>query len=235
MKVNDELYVLELPMNFAGAEMIMNLSLISDAEHGLTLVDAALPGQADLIEAAIAKEGLSASDITQIVLTHQDMDHIGSLNVLQKRTNAQVIAHMVEIPYIEGIERSPKYPSAERLAANPGLAELLSNIERSKVDVAVNDGEELTKSAGAVVIPTPGHTFGHISLYLPRTKTLIAGDALVAEAGKLQGPMPMATPDMETAMLSVKRLAELEIDTIVCYHGGLVTDDANGQLRALVN
>jgi len=32
---------------------------------------------------------------------------------------------------------------------------------------------------------------------------------------------------------SVRRLAELNVGAIVCYHGGVVDDDANGQLRRL--
>jgi hypothetical protein len=33
------------------------------------------------------------------------------------------------------------------------------------------------------------------------------------------------------AARSVRRLAELDVQAIVCYHGGVVGDDANGQLR----
>jgi hypothetical protein len=36
------------------------------------------------------------------------------------------------------------------------------------------------------------------------------------------------------AARSVRRLAELDVETIVCYHGGVVDDDANGQLRRVV-
>jgi glyoxylase-like metal-dependent hydrolase (beta-lactamase superfamily II) len=68
-------------------------------------------------------------------------------------------------------------------------------------------------------------------LYLERTRTVIAGDALVAEDGRLQGPAANATADMATAIRSVARLAELDVDAIVCYHGGVVADDAGGQLR----
>jgi hypothetical protein len=32
----------------------------------------------------------------------------------------------------------------------------------------------------------------------------------------------------------VRRLADLEIATIVCYHGGVVGEDANGQLRRVI-
>jgi hypothetical protein len=35
-------------------------------------------------------------------------------------------------------------------------------------------------------------------------------------------------------MQSIRRLAELEIDTIVCYHDGVVGEDANGQLRRVI-
>jgi hypothetical protein len=42
------------------------------------------------------------------------------------------------------------------------------------------------------------------------------------------------TLEMRTAIHSIRRLANLEIDTIVCYHGGVVSEDVNGQLRRVV-
>src|ERR687891_253238 len=84
------------------------------------------------------------------------------------------------------------------------------------------------------IIFTPGHTPGHLSLYLERSKVLIAGDALRAERGSLTGPNPSMTLEMGTALQSLRRLADLEIDTIVCYHGGVVSEDANGQLRRVI-
>jgi hypothetical protein len=35
-------------------------------------------------------------------------------------------------------------------------------------------------------------------------------------------------------MQSLRRLVDLEIDTIVCYHGGVVSEDANGQLQRVL-
>ena len=63
---------------------------------------------------------------------------------------------------------------------------------------------------------------------------MIAGDAVTAEGGYLKGPNPSATLDTRTAIQSVKRLADLDIDTIVCYHGGVVSEDANGQLSRVL-
>ena len=231
MKVNDELTILELPLSFGGATRIMNLSLITDEDHGLTIVDTGVPGQIDLIEKALEAEGFALADIKHIVITHQDFDHIGSLHPLKERTGAPVYALDIEVPYIEGRLRSVKYPSPERLAQMPEFAAALESLQRSTVDVQLTDGQTLDNSAGAQVVATPGHTLGHMSLYLPRTKTLIVGDAMVSDSGKLDGPMEQATPDMATAKQSVAKLAELDVDTILCYHGGLVTDDASGQLK----
>ncbi len=80
------------------------------------------------------------------------------------------------------------------------------------------------------MIFTPRHTPGHISLYLEGSRVLVAGDALTADRGHLNGPNPLATLDMRTAMQSVRRLAELDVDTVVCYHGGVVSEDTNAQL-----
>jgi glyoxylase-like metal-dependent hydrolase (beta-lactamase superfamily II) len=84
------------------------------------------------------------------------------------------------------------------------------------------------------VIFTPGHTPGHISLYLEKSKVLIAGDALTAQGGYLNSPNPSLTLDTHTAIRSVRRLVDLDIDTIICYHGGVVSEDANGQLRRVL-
>jgi len=225
--VNDDLVVLELPLG----EWIMNLSVILDHEKGATLVDTGVPGQVDLILEKLAAEGLSANDIKRILITHQDMDHIGSLKGLKDATGAQILALDVEIPYIDGTLVSPKRPSPERLEQNPGLKAMLDALERTSVEVALTDGQVLDLAGGVTVIATPGHTFGHISLYLNQTQTLITGDALTAAGGTLAGPMEMATPDMASAKTSVKKLAQLDVKQIVAYHGGLVDQDANAQLR----
>ena len=35
-------------------------------------------------------------------------------------------------------------------------------------------------------------------------------------------------------MQTIRRLANLDVETIVCYHGGVVSEDANGQLRRVI-
>jgi len=95
---------------------------------------------------------------------------------------------------------------------------------------ALKDGELLPLAGGVRVVMTPGHTSGHLSLYLERTKTLITGDALVSDGGQLAPPRAQVTPDMAAAGQSVGKMAQLDVQTIVTYHGGVVREDATGQL-----
>ncbi len=234
MKVNDDLYV--IPVTFTGSlgSMVLNLSLIVDP-NGATLVDASMPGHIEGVVAALAVEGFAVEDLRQIILTHQDVDHIGSLAAIKNRSGAIAIAHSVEVPYIEGKMKLVKYPSQDRLDQNPGMKEVFDQIGFAPVDKQVEDGDVLEMGGGSRVIFTPGHTPGHMSLYLERSKTLITGDALTSENGILDGPGQRATPDWDTAIESVKKLAELpEVKAIVTYHGGLVTDDPLGQIHRVL-
>ncbi len=114
------------------------------------------------------------------------------------------------------------------------MREVLERLEPVGVDEYLEDGERLDLAGGTRVIFTPGHTPGHLSLYLERPKVLVAGDTLTAEGGHLNGPNPPLTLDVGEAVRSVRRLAELDVETIVCYHGGVVGEDANGQLQRVI-
>jgi len=230
MKLDDSVYVLALPLVREGQTVFFNLSLILDAAHGPTLVDTGLPGQQDAIATALAEAGVRVQDLKRIILTHQDIDHVGSLYDLVQASGARVLAHATEVPFIDGTQ-PPRFARPEVLAQRPELRAVAERFQPTPVDEALQDGTRLDLAGGVRVIFTPGHTPGHCCLYVERSKTLIAGDALTADEGRLQGPNVGATPDMPAASQSVRKLAELDVQSIVCYHGGVVQDDASGQLR----
>jgi glyoxylase-like metal-dependent hydrolase (beta-lactamase superfamily II) len=230
-QLNDDVRVVPLSTVRDGQTMTYNLSLVLDPTHGPTLVDTGLPGQLELIDAAMAEAGLRVADLRRIVLTHQDIDHVGSLHDLVAASGARVLAHEVEAPFIDGTEL-PRFKRPQMLDRVPAaIRPVLEGVPPTPVDERLADGARLDVAGGVRVVFTPGHTVGHACLYLERTRTIIAGDALTAADGRLSGPSPTATEDMATASRSVARLAELDVDAIVCYHGGVVRDDAGGQLR----
>src|SRR5215212_1009569 len=233
MRSADGVYVLPIPREPQDPQSFLNLTLILDEKNGNTLVDAGLPDQVEAIGAAMDEAGIGVRDLRRLIFTHQDLDHVGSGAALVRQSGATVLAHSADVPHIEGSLR-PLKPSPEMLEQRPQMREVLERLEPVGVDERVEDGALLDLVGGTKVISTPGHTPGHISLYLERSKVLIAGDALTAERGYLNGPNQPMTLEMRRALQSIRRLADLEIDTIVCYHGGVVSEDANGQLRRVI-
>jgi glyoxylase-like metal-dependent hydrolase (beta-lactamase superfamily II) len=233
MRIANGVYVLLIPRSPQESGTFLNLTLIVDEENGNTLVDAGLPDQTEAISAALGEAGIGVRDLRRIIFTHQDLDHVGSGAALVRQSGAQVLAHSADAPYIEGRLR-PLKPTPEMLEQRPQMREVLERLEPIGVDEQLENDARLELAGGTRVIFTPGHTPGHISLYLERSKLLIAGDALTAERGHLNGPNPMATLDMRTAIESIRRLADLDVDTIICYHGGVVSEDANGQLQRVI-
>lgn len=183
------------------------------------LIDTGFPGQMEDLRAAMQKAGVSLDKLTAVILTHQDVDHIGCLpEILQECGNhVSVYAHELDQPYIQG----------ELPLLKDGH---LENPPKGRVDVAVSDGQELPFCGGIRVIHTPGHTPGHISLYIKQSKTLIAGDSLYSVNGVLGGIHDPTTPDMNTARLSVKKYIELDIASVICYHGGYSSGAVKDQI-----
>ena len=80
------------------------------------------------------------------------------------------------------------------------------------------------------VVFTPGHTVGHLSLYVEQGGVLITGDAMSSADGRLGGPLEQATPSLPEALKSVQKLAQLPAQKVLTYHGGVVDQDAALQL-----
>src|SRR6478672_6471908 len=118
MRLNDDLYLVALPMQRGDQTVYFNASLILDARHGPTLVDTGLPGQLDAIATVLADAGVRVQDLKQIILTHQDIDHVGSLHDLVQGSGARVLASAVEAPYNDGSEPA-RFARPEVLAQNP--------------------------------------------------------------------------------------------------------------------
>lgn len=107
----------------------------------------------------------------------------------------------------------------------------VSSITSTKPLKPLNDGDEVF---GLRIVGTPGHTAGHVAVFDPSTGVLVAGDALRATAG-LEGPDARYTADMAQAAASVRKLAALDVKTILPGHGAPVTTGAADALAKLAD
>ncbi|MGN7358537.1 MBL fold metallo-hydrolase [Paenibacillus sp. SAF-054] len=225
MKLGHRIASMELYAQPDAAEPDYQPVLLWD-ESGATLVDTGNVGQLDQLTRAVQEAGLQLSDIKRIIMTHQDIDHVGNLAALTKAfPEIEVWAHPADIPYITGAKRIIKMTD-ERLSRMPETARsailaLFGELPSIRISRELKDGETLPIHGGMRVIHTPGHTPGHICLYLPEEKLLLAADELRVVDGDLAGPAEAFTPNMEEAVQSMHKLTNLPLDSIFCYHGGL--------------
>ncbi|TCP52625.1 glyoxylase-like metal-dependent hydrolase (beta-lactamase superfamily II) [Tumebacillus sp. BK434] len=236
--------MLSISATMMGEVNTIHPTLVWDEENAI-LIDTGYPGQLSLLRAAMEEAGVPFEKLTRVVITHQDLDHIGSLpTILQEAAQPiEVLASPIEIPYMDGTKRPLKLTDEAVAQAEASLPpevpaewkqaflSLLKNPPTAPVDTAIAHGAALP--CGLTVIDTPGHTPGHLSLYHAPSKTLIAADALVVEAGQLNGPSPLFTLDMETAIRSLQQFLPFDIDTVICYHGGAYTEQAKQRLAEL--
>ncbi|MBG9534734.1 hydrolase [Bacillus thuringiensis] len=202
-------------------EFVIHPILLWDDEMAV-LIDTGFPGQIEDIQVEMEKVGVSFDKLKFVILTHQDIDHIGSLpELLQRcRSNIKVYAHELDKPYIEGDLPLLKDGNIE-------------NRPKGKVSDTVIDGQELPYCGGILILHTPGHTPGHISLYLKQSKILVAGDSMYSVNGVLGGIHAPTTLNIMEARQSLKKYLNLDIESVVCYHGGLSKENINVQLQNL--
>jgi glyoxylase-like metal-dependent hydrolase (beta-lactamase superfamily II) len=243
LRIADGIEMLEIPCNIMGRMTNIYPVLIWD-EHDIVLVDTGFPGLLEKFREAVEKIRLPFEKISKVILTHQDIDHIGSLtsiiNELDRKV--EVISHEIEKPYITGEKTPIKLAQLEKNKDSlpddrKGFYEMLKTgfaNSYTNVDRTVVDGDVLSYCGGIKVIYTPGHTPGHISLYHRDSKTLITGDEMNIQDGHLTGPNQRNTYDMEEAIKSLQKFTQYDIQNIVCYHSGLYNNDANEALCELI-
>jgi glyoxylase-like metal-dependent hydrolase (beta-lactamase superfamily II) len=97
--------------------------------------------------------------------------------------------------------------------------------------IAARPAEDRTLIHGLKIVPTPGHTPGHLCLLDEDAGILFTGDAICSQAGRLtQGPQ-MFIADAHQAGRSLQRLVELQPDRMLFGHG----DEVVNPLDALAN
>lgn len=196
------------------------------------LIDAGVPGSAGAIRRAVSQRFGAAARPCAIVMTHAHFDHVGALETLAAEWDVPVVAHALELPYLDG---SASYPPPDPQVGGGLLARLSPLYPTAPVDVG--DRLVVLPEDGSVPylpgwrwIATPGHSVGHVSLWQPERRLLVAGDAVVtvaqesayavaAQEPELHGPPRYLTADWEAAAASVRSLAALGPEILVTGHG----------------
>ena len=207
---------------------LINAYLVRE-DDGLTLIDTGIVGSAPGILAAARKLG---APIRRLLLTHAHGDHVGSLDALSAALPAaEVLISARDVRLLSG---------DTSLDAHEAQTPVRGSFQRvqARITRTLEDGDTV---GSLQVVASPGHTPGHLALFDPRDRSLIAGDAFqtaggLAVAGVIRPlfPLPaLATWHLPTALASARKLLALEPARLAAGHGRVLADPQDAMRRAI--
>lgn len=194
-------------------------------EDRLTLIDCGYAGSVTRIADAVARLDRSIDELDRLICTHGHPDHAGSARELAER-GVPVLIHPSDAARLRtGWRDALTRPSRGRV-----FAAMTPDVPRAE---PLSDGQVLPVLGGLEVIHTPGHTAGSVCLYGRRDGVLFVGDALGARFGRLTFASRLYSDDIAMARRQVRRLASLDVKTVIFSHYPPLEDGAADALAAL--
>lgn len=192
----------------------VNAYLIGD-----TLVDAGVSLQAGRVLAQIRGRA-----VAQHVITHAHPDHAGGSRKVVDALRIPVRAGALDLPALHSGKTALELPGP--LGA---VGRKVGGFSPVPEAAALRAGDVV--GPDFVVLDTPGHSVGHISLWRARDGVLICGDVVntmdlkTTRPGLREPPSPL-TPDPARNRESIRTLADLEPRLVLAGHGPPVTNAA---------
>jgi glyoxylase-like metal-dependent hydrolase (beta-lactamase superfamily II) len=173
------------------------------------------PGVGEQRLAAVFEQlGLELDHLDLLLLTHYHYDHRGRSATIHGSSGCEVLAHANDAPAIQDYDVFKMYTG---ITASPYEAEWdhwarsFLDLQTCPVTRTLQDGDHLRLGATEwLVLHTPGHTPGHISLYEPRLRFLFAADVDLTHFGPWYGNI---VSDIPAFRHSVGRLSSLVNET----------------------
>jgi glyoxylase-like metal-dependent hydrolase (beta-lactamase superfamily II) len=241
----DGIHCLALPTPFLVGRV--NCYLIED--DPLTLVDTG-PNSGkslDELETVLRARGHRIEDLELLVITHQHMDHLGLLEILARRSGAEVAALDRLAPYLADFRANAQADDefASQIMARhgvpPDVRTALSSVGASfrafgssaPVTRPLRDGDDLQLARRTFrVLHRPGHSPSDTVFWDQERSMLLGGDHLLAHISSnplVSRPLGGSSGDERPPALlnyidSLLATRELPLELVLPGHGDPVTD-----------
>jgi glyoxylase-like metal-dependent hydrolase (beta-lactamase superfamily II) len=184
------LYQLTIPMPFRLNHVHVYLV---EADDGFILIDTGVNTSEAFagLKRKLDQLGLDFNAITQTVITHFHSDHCGQAARIRELGGAQIVMGSTEHATLEMVQAGSNHECEEQFRRH-GLppeqakqyAEVLPYLKSLsmpfEVDVRIGSGHVLlAKRRRLEAFITPGHTPGHVCLFLPEEKLMFSGDHIL--------------------------------------------------------
>jgi glyoxylase-like metal-dependent hydrolase (beta-lactamase superfamily II) len=223
----------------------VNCYLIED--EPLTLIDTGPnSGKAlDELEHQLGALGHRIEDLELVVISHQHIDHLGLVDIVARRSGAEVAAIDVVIPFVEhfGEDAERDDQEAAALMLSHGIPQdvvgALQSVSRSfrawgakaKVTRPLHDGEALElRDRRLQVQHRPGHSPSDTCFWDEERRLLVAADHLIKHISSnplISRPLDGSTERRQALVeyvQSLKLTRELPAEIVLSGHGEPITD-----------
>jgi glyoxylase-like metal-dependent hydrolase (beta-lactamase superfamily II) len=240
-----------LPLPNDGLRAV-NVYVVS-ADDGLVLVDSgwSIPEARQLLEEAIVSLGRNLTDIRRFLVTHVHRDHYTQAIALRRELGTPVALGADELPSLEITMNPDRMPLQQQLQAlrAMGAVDLADFLDKhigagerpahradwelpdewlTAGDVDAGGGRTLT------VVPTPGHTRGHVVFYDVSGGLLFAGDHVLPTITPSIGFEPVLSPNPLGDFLASLAVVRARADARLLPAHGPVTESVHARVDELV-
>ncbi len=193
-------------------------------EDGVIAIDGGDPHKIKKFKQGIEKAGINPDDIKLLVNTHGHWDHIGSSQEIKDLTGAKTLLHRDDMDFLEEGKtlQPPGFTFWGKLIIS--LMKAISPLiipPTVEIDIVASDEEISLKEYGisGVVIHTPGHSWGSVSVLLETGDVFVGDLAMNALPMRLNPGLPIFGDDIELVKRSWRKLLEKGAKTVYPAHG----------------
>ena len=170
------------------------------------LIDPGHSSLFDHVHKELNELGLTFDDIGLVIGTHAHPDHLEAAELFKEKP-ALVTLHNKDWQFLKSMDNSPKTP-------------LSLNSQSVAPDFFLKAGDIAVNGFDFLVLHTPGHSPGSVSIYWPDQKILFTGD-LVFKGGLGRTDLPGGNGAQLKE--SIKRLAGLDVEWLLPGHGDIIS------------
>ncbi len=213
----------------------------------LTLIDTGpqTPAALAALQAGLAEHGVVLGDIQRVIVSHAHADHYGLAGTIVAASGAEVWAHPLAQPSIEGwvsylapreqfwldLLLAAGVPAAPAEKSARLYRDMQQFITHAPVARLLGEGDVIELAGVAwQVLHCPGHADNLLCLYQPAERLLLGNDHLLAHisSNAIVGPPPLGETERRRPLVdywtSLCRIYDMQITLVLPGHGDAVAD-----------